>query len=760
MTDDELASRARAAHRALLRDHARLDYLYGRGIPLSVVEEFGIGWSARDQRYSLPVHDSDGAVVNIRRYRPGDPRKMLNTPGYGTGTRLYPAAILENESEWVLYAGGEWDALSAIAEGLVAVCGTNGEGSVPAPEALDRLRGRRVAILLDNDAPGRKAATRLTGALARVAQEVRDVRLPREGMDLNDWFAEGNGSDALERLIEDTPRASVRRDATELLRMALDRVRSGESRNETGLWLACQLRDERYSSDEAWSEALAEYQSTVESLKEPHYRPEEARATLASAYAHEPRDAVGARQKVFAFTDMGNAERLVARHGADLRHVPQSSSWLVWDERRWRTDSSGAVMRWAKATARSIPDEVANLDDDRERKGQAWARASESRARLDAAMKLAETESSIPAAPGDFDADPLSLNVRNGILDLRTGQLGPHTREAMCRRLVDVDYDPSARAPGFEKFLADVQPDPAVREFLQRAVGYSLTGKTDEQKLLLLYGTGSNGKSTFVELMQDLLGDYAEFLPSEALVLSRGERIPNDIARLAGARFVTVMEFENSARLNERLVKQLTGSDTISARFMRQEWFNFRPQCTIWVSSNHHPVITGTDDGIWRRFLVVDFPVKIPDHALDRDLGQRLRDTELPGILRWAVEGALAWQRSGLNPPVSVLASTSDYRADSDVLGEFFEESATLDPDERVSKNVLFECYAEWCRAAGLRPMTKIALGRVLKERYGPQVAEDRVGRDKVHVWLGIGLRERQPGPIRVVEDAAQKGEK
>jgi len=334
------------------------------------------------------------------------------------------------------------------------------------------------------------------------------------------------------------------------------------------------------------------------------------------------------------------------------------------------------------------------------------------------------------------------LNVRNGILDLRTGELRPHRREDLCQRLVDVDYNPLAAAPRFERFLAEIQPDPEMRAFLQRAVGYSLTGQTNEQKLLLLYGTGSNGKSTFVELIQYLLSHYAEILPPEALVASRSERIPTDIARLAGARFVTVMEFDDSARLNERLVKQLTGGDTISARFMHRDFFNFRPQCTIWVSSNHHPVITGTDDGIWRRFLVVVFPVTISELDLDRELQQHLRDTELPGILRWAVDGALAWQKQGLNPPVAVLAATSAYRAGSDVLGEFLDECCVLAPLETVGKGLLYDRYCDWARDGGLKPMTKIAFGRVLVERLGAQLSERREGARKTHIWVGIGHRD------------------
>ena len=452
----------------------------------------------------------------------------------------------------------------------------------------------------------------------------------------------------------------------------------------------------------------------------------------------------------YPLTELGNAERLVARHGKELRHLGPTSQWLIYSDGRWATDERGVVMGWMRQTVRAIRAEAEGLDPKAAAPILSWAKASESRARLESALKLAQTLPGVAMLPKDFDIDPTLLNVRNGTLDLQTGAIREHRPEDHLRRQVPVDYSPDVAAPMFDAFLRRVQPDPAMRAFIQRAAGYSATGATSEQKLLLLHSSGQSGKSTLVELIFDLLGDYAKTLPAETLAQRNGDRIPNDVARLDGARFVSVIEFDDSARLNERLVKQLTGGDTVTARFMRGEFFEFRPQCTIWVSSNHRPVVTGTDEGIWRRFLLVDFPVHIPDSERDDNLGARIRKAELPGLLRWVVEGAVAWHQQGLNPPASVLRATDDYREDSDLLGSFLDEACDVVTEAVVSKADLYDRYTEWCRAGGLRPATKIAFGRMLKERSGLDVAEDRVGKNKAHVWVGLRLRDFDTGVLHI----------
>lgn len=738
-------------HVALLKQSEACGYLLNRYIAQSVIEEFRLGWN--QNRITIPVYDKDGTLVNVRRCsmkpRAGQ-GKMIHTRGYGSPVRLNFLSSLERESsgyweDWIVIAGGEWDALSAIGQGIRAVCGTSGEGAVPLNGDLELLRGQRVAVVLDNDQAGRVAALKWCAALENVSSEVRNVTLPREGMDLNDWFTDdaNGGSSRLMDLIEATPRFGERRSVDELLTWAVANTDAIGSRNRGGFDLACQMRDEGYTMDEAWALALRPFQALVAPRKSSPYTEAEARQSMESAYASPARPPVSgkARTHSYPLTELGNAERLVTRHGSDMRYIPPFAKWFVWDSRRWVEDALGQTMVWAKQTARSIAAEANGMPEDKRKFHYKWAKTSESGAKLKATIELARSEANVSMLPAEFDTNPMRLNCPNGILDLLTGELRPHLREDYCRKMIPVAYDPAAEAPTFDAFLRKIQPDPAVRGFLQRAVGYSLTGRTSEQKLLLLHGTGANGKSTLVELIHDLLGDYATLLPAEALAHRTGDRIPNDIARLDGARFVSVMEFEDTGRLNERLVKQLTGGDTMTARFMRGEFFDFRPQFTLWVSSNHRPVITGSDDGIWRRFLVVSFPVKISKDEIDASLHQRIRANELPGILRWAVAGALAWHQGGLNPPASVLAATEGYREDSDLLGAFLEEECDVGLGHSVTKADLYESYIAWSDRGRLRADTKISFGRKLRERSGLEIAGVQVGKGKVHVWQGIGLR-------------------
>jgi P4 family phage/plasmid primase-like protien len=715
-------------------------HLIDRLVPLSVIEEFQLGWDG--QRYTIPVRDREGALVNVRRYTPGGTPKVVNTPGWGRPARLaFVQQLAERPDAVVVITGGEIDALSGIAEGLLCLCSTSGESAVPKGEQLAVLAGRRIALILDSDGPGRAAEARWVKALGGVAAEVRTVLLPVK--DLNDWFVKaGRGGLGIDRLIEQAPVVGgARRNPQYLLSKALEKVGTDESRNEVGFWLAAQMRDERYSAAEAWSLALAPFQQAVETRKLPPYSEAEAQSNIDSAFSQPARAAVGATDKRLPLTELGNAERLVRAHRHELRSVRPTGQWLVYDGKAWQDDDLGRAMQWAKDSARAIGSEAAGLAEDEAKAVHGWARQSESRAHLESTLKLAQTERGVAMLPSEFDADPLLLNVANGTLDLRDGSLHTHSADNHLRRLVPVDWVPGAQAPTFERFLQRVQPDPEMRAFLQRAVGYSLTGSTAEQKLLLALGTGSNGKSTFIELVIDLLGNYATFLPAEALAARSAERIPNDVARLNGSRFVSVMEFASTVALNERLIKQLTGGDTVTARYLHQEFFDFRPQCTIWVSTNHAPVIRGTDDGIWRRFLLVPFAVKIPPEEIDPELRARIRAEELPGLLQWAVRGALEWRRVGLAPPQAVLTATASYRAESDVLGAFLEDRCVAGAALSVTKEELYRTYVAWCENSGLAAASMIGFGHMLTERGDPVVEARRIGKHKVHMWVGVGLR-------------------
>jgi putative DNA primase/helicase len=432
-------------------------------------------------------------------------------------------------------------------------------------------------------------------------------------------------------------------------------------------------------------------------------------------------------------TDLGNAERLVGRHGHDLVHV-YGLGWHVWTSQLWERDETGQVERRAKETVRSIYEEAAHVAQDEKRKTLAkWAKQSESVSRLGAMIALARSEPGIPLKADQLDADPWLLNVQNGSLDLRTGDLRPHDRSDLITKLAPVAYDRDAEAPAWESFLGRILPNAAVRKFLQRYAGYSLTGDVSEQILLFLYGTGANGKSTLLNTLLEMMGNYAQQAAPELLTIKRGAH-PTELADLQGARFVASIEVEEGKRLAESLVKQMTGGDRIKARFMRRDFFEFDPTHKIWLAANHKPVVRGTDHAIWRRIKLVPFEVTIPEPERDPNLPEKLR-AELPGILAWAVRGCLDWQREGLDEPEEIRAATEEYREDMDPLQEFFEEWCLFREDHWTTSADIRGAYQGWAQKAGERPLDWHMVAARLKER-GCREKRRHQGRG----WQGIEL--------------------
>jgi putative DNA primase/helicase len=441
----------------------------------------------------------------------------------------------------------------------------------------------------------------------------------------------------------------------------------------------------------------------------------------------------------FALTDLGNAERLAAQHGQELRYCHEMDRWYIWDGARFGEDRAGGIVARAKQTVRAIYREAAVADDKDERKAIVkHGQASEQAARIAAMVNLARSEPGIPVTVDQLDQDPWVLNVRYGVVDLRTGALRPHNQHDMLTKLAPVVYDNTAECPRFLSFLRRAMDgDEALVTFLQRAIGYSLTGVTVERIILILYGEGKNGKSTLLEVVRAILGDYALRTPTETLLAKREQGIPNDIARLRGMRFVSASEAEEGQRLAEAKIKDLTGGDVISARFMRGEYFDFLPTFKIWLSTNHKPVIRGTDRAIWDRIRLVPFLVRIPPDEQDKHLREKLI-SEAPGILAWAVQGCLDWQREGLTEPAGVSTATEGYRAEMDVLGEFIAECCVTGDAEQSTAFDLYSAYQKWCEASGEFYVTKTAFGKRLSERGFDNA---RTGKKQSRTWIGIGLR-------------------
>lgn len=440
-------------------------------------------------------------------------------------------------------------------------------------------------------------------------------------------------------------------------------------------------------------------------------------------------------------TDLGNAQRLVDRHGNDFRHVGDWRAWLTFDGRRWDRDVTGEISRRAKDTARALWREASEASDADDRKARSkHASASESARGIRAMVELAATEPSVAIRSDRLDRDGWLFCAANGTVDLRTSQLREHRREDLITKISPVPYLPDAECPAWETFLGQVIADDSVIELLQRLVGYSLSGFTIEQVLIIMFGTGANGKSTFVEAVRYIAGDYGQQTPAETFLEQR-QGIPADLARLRSARFVAAAETGDGHRLNEALVKRLTGGDTITARFLYGEWFEFEPEFTPWLATNHRPTIRGTDEAIWRRLLLIPFTTTIPAGQRDRDLPAKLR-AEAPGILRWAIDGARLWHKHGLQVPDSVRAATSDYRATEDHLGQFIADCCHLDDHAWTPKGDLYKAYEKWAAGSGEEPLSKRNFGTSIRNRGHDETQLTSGNRSRI--WLGLGLLDPQ----------------
>jgi len=443
---------------------------------------------------------------------------------------------------------------------------------------------------------------------------------------------------------------------------------------------------------------------------------------------------------IYRRTDLGNSERFVADHAEDVRWVSDLGVWIVWSGSHWEEDSDRAVVtRRMGSTVRQMYKRAGEEDGTDTRRALAdWASKSEAAPRLRAGIDLASTDPRVRVRVADLDADPMLLGCRNGTLDLVTGQLREPDRADLITRCIPTDFDPDAKAPLWDKMLARIQPDPVMREFLQRAVGYSITGRTDEQVMFIAYGRGANGKSVWIETLMSLLGSLSQKAPSELLMARPvASDLSNDVARLRGSRLVAVVETEENRRLAESKVKELTGGDRVAARFLHREFFEFDPVCKLWLISNHRPRIAGTDDGIWRRLITVPFEERITSAEADKRLGEKLR-TELPGILAWAVRGCLDWQSRGdLGMPGRVIESAAEYREEEDTLGGFIAECCEVYERARAAAAALYSTYVDWSKENGHGVVSSTKFGRMLRERG---YTSRKTG---TKWWQGIALRGR-----------------
>jgi P4 family phage/plasmid primase-like protien len=446
-------------------------------------------------------------------------------------------------------------------------------------------------------------------------------------------------------------------------------------------------------------------------------------------------------------TDVGNARRVLKDHGANLHYCKPWKSFVCWDGTRWAVDETDEPARMVKRTQAKLfkwaADQIeiiAKVDDDEDRNAKLknltallhhclkWER---DRA-ITACLNQMKSEAGIPVTPARLDADPWLLSVANGTIELRTGRFREHRREDLITKLAPVRYDPAATCPLWVKCLDKWMDGSAnLTRYLQTLVGHCLSGDVSEQALWFLYGSGANGKSTFILTLLAMLGDYACQAVSELLLQKSSEAHPTERADLLGRRFVATIETDEGKRLAEALTKQLTGGDKLKARRMRQDFFEMAPTWKLFLVANHKPTVRGQDLAMWRRIKLIPFLVTITDAEKDKTLGEKLK-AELPGILNWALAGCQRWQQEGLVEPEEVKAATAAYQAEQDLVAGFIAECCILNPEVRSQAAKVHEAYADW---SGDRMTSPKMFGKRLEAKgFQRKQINGRAW------WFGIGL--------------------
>ena len=653
-------------------------------------------WIYRRQDSSEAFRVARFDVPNGKEYRPihhaSDGWCIADPPGK---LPLYRLPDLAGPDP-VIMVEGEVVADAAIALGLTATTSAHGSKS-PSRTDWTPLAGRKVLILPDNDDPGRKYGAEVAAILCGLdpPATVKMLNLP--------WLK--NKADDLVQFIQNR-RDDGRDDAA--ISKEIGRLSK---------------------ATEPWKPEKVEHTNRLASSTPPM-----AASAGASTNPHNTQRDLSELNA----TDMGNAERFNARHGTKVRYT-NAHGWLIWGQ-RWRCDDSGEAMRRAKDTARAIYDEAAKTEnEDRRKELFKLALRSEHISRVKAMLELAQSEPGIALRPEDFDNHPRLFNFDNGTLNLESGVLRPHDPADLITKIRHAPYDPQAQSDLWDEFLRKVTAGYAgLLEFLQRCVGYSMTGDTREERLFFVHGPEATGKSTFMEAIKKAFGEYSTTADFNTFLARKHDGPSNDIARLLGARLVSSIEVADGKKLAEGLIKQITGGDTIACRRLYQEAFEYKPEFKLWLVANHRPRVDASDGAIWRRILLIPFTNVVPEADRDPDLKLRLTtDPDVQAaILAWAVKGCLAWQKDGLDIPECVKAATKEYRTAEDIVAHFISDCCTIGTGEEVGGSTLYRSYKSWCEETGERPMTQTMFGRRLTDRGLPKDPNTRP-----IIRLGISLR-------------------
>ena len=427
--------------------------------------------------------------------------------------------------------------------------------------------------------------------------------------------------------------------------------------------------------------------------------------------------------KEYEMSDSGNALRFADKLNNHIKYSFTNKAWYYWNGKFWCRDESGEMKRLADLTILDMKKQAFSFADDEEKQKMCLKWAIKTAGSKPKSNMLIEAQhiKGMPVLPNEFDAQDDLINCENGIVNLRNGELMPHTSTAMMSKISYSAYDNTSNKQPLKwlKFLNDITGgDMGLQRYLQLAIGYSLGGSAKEQCLFFCYGNGNNGKSTFLNVVTDLAGTYALNMQSESIMVKKNTGAVNtDIARLNGSRFVTVAEPEENVRLNEQLIKQMTGGEQLTARFLYGNEFQFKPVFKLWIGTNHKPIIRGTDDGIWRRVILIPFIVKIAKENVDKNLSFKLRK-ELPLIMKWAVDGCIAWQKEGLKKPLCIQKATDEYREEMDGLLQFVTDCIELDESDQIKASELYAVYERWAVDNNAYCMTNSKFGKDFSVRF------------------------------------------
>ncbi|NBI05784.1 phage/plasmid primase, P4 family [Senegalia massiliensis] len=421
--------------------------------------------------------------------------------------------------------------------------------------------------------------------------------------------------------------------------------------------------------------------------------------------------------KRYSYDDTGNADRFIDRFHDMARYSYIDRGWYYYNGRKWTFDNSGYIKGLTEKILKDMKKDLAYCNTEEEEK-QFLKHLKYTRNNRGKNNMIKESEHRLSILPREFDKKKDIFNVMNGVVSLRDASLSNHRHDQHLSKISYVEYTDTIDAPMWEEFLEQIfDNDKELIDYIQKAVGYSMSGSTKEQCVFFCYGNGRNGKSTFLDIITAIMGDYATNIQPETIMVKNQQGTANsDIARLKGSRFVTTVEPNEGARINEGLLKQLTGGDTVTARHLYGKEFEFEPEFKLWMSTNHKPIIRGRDLGIWRRMHLIPFTVQIPDEKVDKNLKYKLKK-ELTGILNWAVEGCMKWQREGLEMPSAVADAVKDYKSEMDVITAFLEDCTEKGPGE-VKSSVLYKAYTNWADENNEYKMSNTKFGKELSLRF------------------------------------------